>query len=345
MYRAAQAAVVRAGLASSAWQPLDASRTRIAGQTRVRHRGCPRWATASCTRAGNDRRGVRAGLRAGPPRRARRPAEAVASLARPQRAAPTLRGLAPVAQAQAVDESGRAALLARHLPPRGAQAQQGLRDATAVAASPALAGFPLVQRLVGDDAPQGTGVTADRARCGIDAGRHGQKRRPSVAAPRTRRAAFRPPCWAGVRGAHRSGAAPRRAAARLAAACDPRCATQTGAVARADRRTVTRAHQAPPLRVLAHPSHAPASLQPERPVHTNPAACGAQPRRPCWPADGGGGTRLGHLRGAGGERHEAGRPPACAGCRPRAPDRARAPARRPDHPAGRSAPPRRSKGG
>ena len=279
VFHAEQAAVVRAGLASSPWQHLDDTSTRVAGQNRVCHIVCNPLYTAYRTLDGKDRLYVIDVLRDGQPRVYRLNAEALASLASTQLAATTLRGLAPLAQEQDLDESGLAALLARHLPNLGAQAQKWIRDATAVAAYHAMADFPVVQLLVCDDAPQFKGVTADLALCWIHEGRHYQKLSPYVAAHRTLLAAFRKQFWAYYREVLTYRAQPSAGeAARLAAAFDTLFATQTGYVALDDRIAVTRAHKAELLLVLAHPSHAPASLQPELPLHNNPAELGARQR-------------------------------------------------------------------
>ena len=103
--------------------------------------------------------------------------------------------LARLVEEQDLDDAGLTALLAQHLPDLGPQAQQWIRDATAVAAYHALLGFPVVRLLVCDDAPQFQGVTADLALCWIHEGRHSKQLSPFVPAHPLVLAAFRTRSW------------------------------------------------------------------------------------------------------------------------------------------------------
>ena len=187
--------------------------------------------------------------------------------------------LAALVQERDLDEAGLGTLLATHLPALGPQGQKWIREATAVAAYHAMVGFPVVRLLLCDDAPQFKSVTEDLALCWIHVGRHFKKLTPFLAVHQALCAAFQTRFWAYYREllAYRAKPTPAEAE-RLAAAFDALFATTTGYQALDDRIAATRAQKAWLLLVLAHPSHAPASLQPELPLHNNPAELGARQR-------------------------------------------------------------------
>ena len=269
-FHAEKAVRYRAGLASSPWQHLDDTHTRVHGQHRVCHIVCNPLYTAYFTLAGKDRLRVIDVLRDLQPRAFRLNAEALEYLASTQIAATTQRALARLVAEQDLDEAGLTALLATHLPALGPQPAKWIRDATAVAAYHALLGFPVVQLLVCDDAPQFRSVTADLALCWIHEGRHYKKLSPYVPAHRLLLDAFQTQFWAYYREllAYRAQPTPTDAA-RLAAAFDALFATTTGYQALDDRIAVTRANKAWLLLVLTHP---------EIPLHNNPAELGARQR-------------------------------------------------------------------
>ena len=279
VFHAEKAALYRAGLSRRPWQHLDDTSTRVAGQSQVCHIVCTPLVTASFTLPGKERLSVIAVLRDRQPRAFRLNAEAVTYLARTQLAATTLRVLAPVVEERDLDDAGLGALLATHRPTRGPQAQQWIRDATAVAAYHAMLGFPVLQLLLCDDAPQFKGVTEDLSLCWSHAGRHFKKRTPFVPAPQVLLAAFQTRFWSYYCEllAYQVQPTPTEAE-RLAAAFDALFTTTTGDQALDDRIAATRAHKAGLLLLLQHPAHAPASLQPALPLHNNPAERGARPR-------------------------------------------------------------------
>jgi hypothetical protein len=269
-FHAEKAALYRAGLASSPWQHIDDTSTRVNGQNQVCHVVCNPLFTAYFTLPGKDRLTVLDVLRDLAPRAFRLNAEALAYLASTQLSAKTLRVLAPLAQEQDLDEVGLTALLTQHLPALGSQAQKWIRDATAVAAYHALLGFPVVRLLLCDGAPQFGSVTDDLALCWVHEGRHYKKLTPYVPAHRLLLDAFRTRFWAYYRELLAYRAQPSDAeAARLAAAFDTLFATTTGYQALDDRIAATRAHKAWLLLVLRHP---------EIPLHNNPAELGARQR-------------------------------------------------------------------
>jgi Transposase IS66 family len=265
-----KAALYRAGLASSPWQHLDDTSTRVAGQNQFCHIVCNPLFSAYFTLPGKDRLTVLDVLRDLQPRAFRLNAEAVAYLAATQLAASTLQVLAALVEERDLDEASLTALLALHLPALGPQAQKWIRDATAVAAYHAMLGFPVVQLLLCDDAPQFRSVTADLALCWIHAGRHFKKLTPFVPAHQALLADFQTRFWAYYREllAYRVQPTPAEAV-RLAAAFDALFATTTGYQALDDRIAATRTHKAWLLLVLQHP---------EIPLHNNPAELAARQR-------------------------------------------------------------------
>jgi Transposase IS66 family len=269
-FHAEKAALYRAGLASSPWQHMDDTSTRVAGENQVCHIVCNPLFTAYFTLPGKDRLTVIDVLRDRQPRAFRLNAEAVQYLTRTQLAASTLQVLAPLVVDRDLDEAGLTELLATHLPALGAPAQKWIRDATAVAAYHAMVGFPVVRLLVCDDAPQFRSVTADLALCWIHVGRHFKKLTPFVPAHQVLLKAFQTQFWAYYREllAYRLQPTPA-AAARLAAAFDALFATTTGYQALDDRIALTRAQKPWLLLVLQHP---------ELPLHNNPAELGARQR-------------------------------------------------------------------
>lgn len=269
-FHAEQAALYRAGLASTPWQHLDDTSTRVAGQNQVCHIVCNPLFTAYCTLPGKDRLSVIDVLRDLQPRAFRLNTEALAYLAATQLAAKTLAVLAALVADRDLAEADLEELLTNHLPGLGPQAQKWIRDATAVAAYHAQVGYPVVRLLVCDDAPQFKGVTEELALCWIHEGRHLKKLTPFVPAHQALLADFRTRFWAYYREllAYRLQPTPAEAT-RLAAAFDTLFATTTGYQALDDRIVATRAHKAWLLLVLTHP---------EIPLHNNPAELGARQR-------------------------------------------------------------------
>ena len=269
-FHAEKAALYRAGLASSPWQHIDDTSTRVAGENWCCHIVCNPLYSAYFTRPGKDRLTVIDVLRDLQPRAFRLNAAALQYLTRTQLAASTLQVLAPLVAERDLDEAGLGALLATHLPALGPQAQKWIREAAAVAAYHAMRDFPVVRLLLCDDARQFKSVTEDLALCWIHAGRHFKKLTPFVPTHRARLDAFQTQFWAYYREllAYRVQPTPAEAV-RLAAAFDALFATTTGYQALDDRIALTRAQKAWLLLVLEHP---------EIPLHNNPAELGARQR-------------------------------------------------------------------
>src|SRR6266852_251879 len=152
-------ALYQAGLASSPWQHLDDTSTRVNGQNGYCHIVCNPLYTAYFTTEAKDRLTILDVLTNHQPRRFLVNDEA--------RGSREVFGLSAVRRQQVeqlpgevlMDEATLHALLEVHLPGLGPQHRKWILDATAVAAYHAALEFPVVRLLVCDDAPQFTLVT------------------------------------------------------------------------------------------------------------------------------------------------------------------------------------------
>jgi hypothetical protein len=270
-FHAEAAAVTDAGLASSPWHHLDDTATRVDGANGhcfvlgnplfTRYRTLPR----------KDRLAVLDVLRDGRPRTFLLDAAAQTRLDDLPLAARTRQALTRFPRDTVVDEAMLETWLSDHLPGLGAQAAKAIRETLAVAAYQASRGGPLVRLLVGDDAGQWDGVTAEgRALCWIHAGRHFKQLTPCVPQHRVLLADFLTRFWDYYRELLGYRAHPSAAeAVRLEAAFDTLFGTETGYRGLDARIAATRANKAELLVVLTHP---------EVPLHNNPAELGARQR-------------------------------------------------------------------
>jgi transposase IS66 family protein len=263
-------AVYQAGLASSPWQHLDDTSTRVNGQNGYCHIVCNPLYTAYFTTTAKDRLTVLDVLTNSRPRRFVVNAEALGYVEASGLSAVRCRQLAQVASEEIMDEGQMQALLETHLPGLGPQQRKWILDATAVAAYHAAVEVPVVRLLVCDDAPQFTLITEELALCWVHEGRHYKKLMPSIPYHQTLLEAFVQRFWAYYAQllAYREQPAPE-VATRLAAEFATLFATVTGYQALDERIAKTRAKQSCLLMVLAHP---------EIPLHNNPAELGARAR-------------------------------------------------------------------
>jgi hypothetical protein len=133
-FQAERAAVVEAGLARSPWQHVDATSTRVNGQTQACHRvGNPLY-TAYATRPAKERLTVLDVLRNGRPRAYLLTDEALGYLADLPVAAATRQRLHHRPRDTVLDEPALQRRLTEHLPRLGRQHRTGIVDALAVAA-------------------------------------------------------------------------------------------------------------------------------------------------------------------------------------------------------------------
>lgn len=269
-FHAEKAALYQAGLASSPWQHLDDTSTRVDGQNGYCHIVCNPLYTAYFTTVAKDRLTIIDVLTNHRPRRFLVNTEALGYVEASGLSAVRCRQLAQVAGEVSMDEAQMQALLETHLPALGPQQRKWILDATAVAAYHADVEVPVVRLLVCDDAPQFTLLTEELALCWVHEGRHYKKLLPSIPYHQTRLEAFVQRFWAYYAQllAYREQPTPEEAT-RLAGEFETLFTTVTGYQALDERIAKTRAKKSCLLMVLAHP---------ELPLHNNPAELGARAR-------------------------------------------------------------------
>src|SRR5262245_57986016 len=194
-FHAEKDALYQAGLASSPWQHLDDTSTRVNGQNGYCHIVCNPLYTAYFTTAAKDRRTIIDVLTNHRPRRFLVNAEALSYVEAVGLAAVRRRQLEQLSGETCMDEATMQALLEEHLPGVGPQQRKWILDATAVAAYHATVELPVVRLLVCDDAPQFTLVTEELALCWVHEGRHYKKLMPYVPHHRTLVEAFVQRFW------------------------------------------------------------------------------------------------------------------------------------------------------
>lgn len=268
-FHAEKAAIVAAGLASSPWQHIDDTSTRVNGQNQYCQVLCNPLYTSYETTESKDRQSILDVLRNGRPRVYLYNTEAE-----------TLLGgvLSRVAQQQVsvlprdafLDEPTLVRLLDERLARLGPQQRKWVLDATAVAAYHAEVGFSVVKLLVCDDAPQFTWLTAALALCWVHEARHYNKLLPCFAPHQKLLDAFMGRFWDYYDDllAYRQQPTPAQSA-RLATTFDALFATTTGYAGLDARIALTRAKKTALLMVLNHP---------EIPLHNNPAELGGRQR-------------------------------------------------------------------
>jgi hypothetical protein len=263
-------AVYQAGLASSPWQHLDDTSTRVNGQNGYCHIVCNPLYTASFTTTAKDRLTVIDVLTNSRPRRFVVNAAALGYVEASGLSAARCRQLAQLADEVIMDEAQMQARLETYLPGLGPQQRKWILDATAVAAYHAAVECPVVRLLVCDDAPQFTLVTEELALCWVHEGRHYKKLLPSIPYHQALLEAFVQRFWAYYTQllAYREQPTPAEVT-RLAGEFETLFATVTGYHALDERIAKTRTKKACLLMVLSHP---------EIPLHNNPAELGARAR-------------------------------------------------------------------
>ncbi len=269
-FHAEKEALYQAGLASSPWQHLDDTSTRVNGQNGYCHIVCNPLYTAYFTTAAKDRLTIIDVLTNHRPRRFLVNAEALGFMEACGLSAVRRQQVEQLPSGTIVDEATMQALLETYLPGLGPQQRKWILDATAVAAYHADVEFPVVRLLVCDDAPQVTLVTEELALCGVHEGRHYKKLLPSIPYHQALLEAFVQRFWTYYDQllAYREQPTPEEAT-RLTEEFATLFATVTGYQALDERIAKTRAKQSCLLMVLAHP---------EIPLHNNPAELGARAR-------------------------------------------------------------------
>jgi hypothetical protein len=269
-FHAEKEALYQAGLASSPWQHLDDTSTRVNGQNGYCHIVCNPLYTAYFTTAAKDRLTIIDVLTNHRPRRFLVNAEALGFMEACGLSAVRRQQVEQLPSGTIVDEATMQALLETYLPGVGPQQRKWILDATAVAAYHADVEFPVVRLLVCDDAPQFTLVTEELALCWVHEGRHYKKLLPSIPYHQGLLEAFVQRFWTYYDQllAYREQPTPEEAT-RLTEEFATLFATVTGYQALDERIAKTRAKQRCLLMVLAHP---------EIPLHNNPAELGARAR-------------------------------------------------------------------
>src|SRR5438270_6121525 len=160
-FHAEKEALYQAGLASSPWQHLDDTSTRVNGQNGYCHIVCNPLSTAYFTTAAKDRLTIIDVLTNHRPRRFLVNAEALGFMEACGLSAVRRQQVEQLPSGTIVDEATMQALLETYLPGLGPQQRKWILDATAVAAYHADVEFPVVRLLVCDDSPQFTLVTEE----------------------------------------------------------------------------------------------------------------------------------------------------------------------------------------
>ncbi len=262
--------IARAGLASSPYQHVDDTSTRVNGVEEHCHILCSPFYTAYRTTARKDRQTVLDVLRLGAPRVYHLNHYAWTFLAAYGLPAAILTALGRLPQGVDLDADTFGALLEEHIPRLGPQQRQHILDAAAIGAYRIQQDVPVVEILVCDDAPQFKGVTGDLALCWVHAGRHFKKLTPLFAHHRALVDAFLDDFWAYYHDLQAYRAVPTALErARLDAAFDTLFARRTGYWHLDERIAKTAAKKEALLCVLAHP---------DVPLHNNPAELGARHR-------------------------------------------------------------------
>ncbi len=181
VFAAEYAWIARAGLASSPYQHLDETSTRVDGVEEHCHILCGPLYTAYRTTPRKDRQAVIDVLRLGAPRAYQLNRHAWAFLAEHGLPAAVLSALRLLPQGVDLDAGRFGALLDAHIPRLGPQQRQQVLDAAAIGAYRVEHDVPFVEILVCDDAPQFKGVTAEVALCWVHAGRHFKRLAPLFA--------------------------------------------------------------------------------------------------------------------------------------------------------------------
>jgi len=270
-FHAESAQVVRAGLASSPWQHLDSTGTRVDGKNQQCHVLCNPFYTAYCTLATKDRLSLLRVLRGGtdPAFRLNELAlNLLKQLGVAHKRCEKLTQLLPGEQDW--HEYKLDQWLDEHLPKLGAKQRKLIKDGLAIAAYRTQSACPVVELLVCDDAPQCNCLTAQLALCWIHEYRHYKKLIPHLPYHRTRLDSFKESFWKLYRQLLASRQNPNQKDAHSLQAEFEQLFEQTSGYGQLDeRKALTLAKNEQLLMVLSHP---------EILLHNNPAELGARQR-------------------------------------------------------------------
>lgn len=269
-FHAEKEAVYAAGLASSSYQHIDDTPTRVDGQNQNCHVVCNPLYTVYVTKPGKDRLSVLDVLRQGRKREYLLNTEALAYLDGMPFSKATWCILEDWRSETVMEEETFLHEVGMRLPILNQQHRSAVLSAAAVAAYHAERGVSIVQTLVCDDAPQFKWLTRWLALCWVHEGRHYKKLEPLVALHQNLLKDFLTRFWAYYEQLLAYRQCPTAAeAVRLEAEFDALFDVPSGYVELDKRMAATRSHKDALLRVLKFP---------ELPLHNNPAELGARGR-------------------------------------------------------------------
>lgn len=263
-------AIYQAGLASSSWQHIDDTSTRVNGENQHCHVLCNPLYTAYFTRPAKDRLTVINILQNIPEPRYQldeTTTEWLELFATPQWAQ---RVIATWPQGQVLSSDQLDALVQGQLTQLNDQQQARIREAAALTAYYHQTDVPVVPNLLSDDAPQFRHITPEQSLCWVHEGRHYKKLLPFVEYHQQLLADFRQQFWDYYHDlqAYRSHPTPEQAE-KLRQTFDSLFSQVTGYDQLDKRIAKTKAKKDRLLMVLQHP---------EIPLHNNPAELAARRR-------------------------------------------------------------------
>lgn len=264
-------AVLAAGLASTPWQHIDDTATRVDGETQHCHILCNPFYTWYATRPKKDRLSVIAVLQNSGELTYRLNEETgkwLEMFAVPKWAQQRIEGW-PQEQLLTYEEISQ--LVEREVADRLNEQQQArVLEAAALTAYHGQSDIPIIPVLVSDDAPQFRYLTEAQGLCWIHEGRHYKKLTPFVPYHRDLLDSFLTQFWDFYHKLLRYRASPSAAQAMaLSTAFDTLFSTRTGYEALDKRIATTKEKKERLLTVLRYP---------EIPLHNNPAELGARQR-------------------------------------------------------------------
>jgi hypothetical protein len=270
VFHAEKQEMCEAGLASSPFQHIDQTSTRVNGENQHCTIVCNPVYTNYNTTPHKDRVSVLDALLNGRARRFRLNEEALGYLASAPLSKATRTWLATECSDQDLDEETFVERLDTRWPNLAAQQRQAILSAAAVAAYHANEDIPLVQLLVCDDAPQFNYIADELALCWVHEGRHYKKLIPAFASHWQLLAEFRKKFWDyydELLAYQEHPTAEERT--RLEEEFERLFSTRTGYDALDKRIAKTREKKTSLLMVLQHP---------EIPLHNNPVELEARQR-------------------------------------------------------------------
>lgn len=269
---AEKAEIVKAGLASTPWQQIDDTGSRVGGQNWYTQVLCNSFYTAYFTMPRKDRLTVLQVLRGGQELTFVLNEVAFAYLETCGLSRVKRKAVTTLLQNQTFTRGEFEALLDEQLPDLGPQQRRWILEAAAVAAYRGQDEFPIVALLLCDDARQFKRITEALALCWVHEGRHYKKLMPAIDYHRQLLDDFLAKFWAFYRQllAYRLNPASAEQE-RLTAEFDQLFSTTTGYQTLDERIAKTKAKKEELLRVLEHP---------EIPLHNNASELGARLRKP-----------------------------------------------------------------